>query len=259
MAKIFLGLAILFMLLSAVLGFLTKTKIANVKASLQTTNASLAATSQQLSKAQSNVKTAKAETASLSQQVQTSTQTAAAAQATIDADKKAQDDLNTQITAKQQQIDDLTKKLATASTSGTGSAVSPTAAADAQKLAELSIKLKEDQEVQRKLKEENSDLKGKVDDFQKARIGLSKEASARALSGEVLAVQPSWNFVIVSLGDRQGVTMNLPLIVKRGPTLVAKLRVTSVEPATSVADIVSSTVPQGMRVEPGDRVIYSAQ
>ena len=256
MAKIFLGLAILFMLLSAVLGFLTKAKITDVKSTLDATKSSLTTATAQVAKAQSDIKADKVQIDTLSTQVQTSSKAASDAQAAIDAGKKQVDDLSKQLEDSNKQVQTLTAQIASMPTTS-GSNASQSSAADQAKIAELSTKIKEDEEITKKLTQQKADIQSKLDDYVKARNTLAGQAGARALSGEVLAVQPSWNFVIVSLGDRQGVTMNAPLVVRRGPTLVAKLRVTSVEPATSVADIVSTSLPQGMHVMPGDRVIYS--
>ena len=49
---------------------------------------------------------------------------------------------------------------------------------------------------------------------------------------------------------------NAELLVKRGTQLIGKVRVTSVEPSTSIADIVANSVPQGATISPGDSVIY---
>jgi len=78
------------------------------------------------------------------------------------------------------------------------------------------------------------------------------------LEGRVLAVNQAWNFVVLNLGDRNGVIGNAEMLIKRGSTLIGKVRVTSVEPSTSVADIVSKSVPTGMTIQPGDNVIYQA-
>ena len=87
-----------------------------------------------------------------------------------------------------------------------------------------------------------------------------REISGRqGLQGTVLAVNQAWNFVVLSLGDRQGVVPNAELLVQRGSQLLGKVRVTSVEPSTSIADILVRTVPRGLSVMPGDTVIYQAQ
>ena len=55
------------------------------------------------------------------------------------------------------------------------------------------------------------------------------------LPGTILAVNQAWNFVVLSLGDRQGVVPNAEMLVQRGGQLLGKVRVTSVEPSTSIA------------------------
>lgn len=77
------------------------------------------------------------------------------------------------------------------------------------------------------------------------------------LEGKILAVNSSWNFVVIDLGDRNGVINNSELLIKRGSQLIGKVRITSVEPSTSVADIVANSVRRGLSVQPGDSVIYT--
>jgi len=257
MSKILLGLAILFTLLSAVLGYLTKSKITDLHSSVDAANASKAAATQQLSKAQGETKAAQLQVTSLTEQAQTSGKAVTDAQAALDAANKDKEDVTKQLADAKTQNQTLSDQVAklTAQTTGTTAATMPPE--QAAKIAEMETKVKEDAEIKEKLTQENATLQSRIDDFTKDRETKGRQAMARQLTGEVLAVQPSWNFVIISLGDRQGVTMNAPLIVRRGPIQVAKLKVTSVEPATSVADIISSSVPHGMQVMPGDRVIYT--
>ena len=77
------------------------------------------------------------------------------------------------------------------------------------------------------------------------------------LSGSVRAVDHNWNFVVLDLGDRHGVVNNAEMVVTRGNTVVGRVRVTSVEPGQSIADILPNSVPPGVSVERGDRVIYA--
>jgi DNA repair exonuclease SbcCD ATPase subunit len=108
-------------------------------------------------------------------------------------------------------------------------------------------------------------LQGDLDSARSQLSALNKEKQDRAhqrmrngLEGRVLAVNPAWNFVVLSLGDKNGVVNNAELLVKRGTQLMGKVRVTSVEPSTSIADIVANSVPQGASIAPGDNVIYQA-
>jgi hypothetical protein len=47
------------------------------------------------------------------------------------------------------------------------------------------------------------------------------------------------------------------MLVLRGGSLIGKIRVSSVEPATAIGDIISSSLPRGVQVQPGDIVIYA--
>lgn len=82
-------------------------------------------------------------------------------------------------------------------------------------------------------------------------------ASQAGLHGTVLAVNRAYNFVVLDLGGRQGVETNAEMLVLRGGTLIGKIRVSSVEPSTAIGDIISSTLPRGVQVQPGDIVIYA--
>lgn len=77
------------------------------------------------------------------------------------------------------------------------------------------------------------------------------------LHGTVLAVNQAYNFVVLNLGGRQGVEANSEMLIMRGGTLIGKIRVSSVEPATAIGDIISSSLPRGVQVQPGDIVIYA--
>ena len=106
----------------------------------------------------------------------------------------------------------------------------------------LQAKLKDNEVQLSLLRKQEADRKAKV-----MRVGLE---------GKILAVNPSWNFVVISLGDRNGVVNNSELLINRGGQLIGKVRVTSVEPSTSIADIVVNSVRSGLSVQPGDKVIY---
>jgi hypothetical protein len=121
------------------------------------------------------------------------------------------------------------------------------------------------------LKKENEELKvltvsqqAKLKDCSAQLAALRERESQRrskvmrsGLEGKILAVNSSWNFVVLSLGDRNGVVSNSEMLIKRGSTLIGRVRITSVEPSTSVADIVASSIRPGTTVQPGDSVIYN--
>ena len=77
------------------------------------------------------------------------------------------------------------------------------------------------------------------------------------IRGTVLAVNPAYNFVVLSLGARQGVEPNSEMLVLRGGSFIGKIRISSVEPATAIGDIITSTLARGVQVQPGDTVVYA--
>lgn len=156
----------------------------------------------------------------------------------------------TNLTSAQTQIKELEEKL---NNSGGGD----TAAAQPES-GELEARAKELEQVNSKLQEENSSLKASIAEFRTKEESRQKAMMRPGLQGTILAVNQAWNFVVLSLGDRQGVVPNAELLIQRGSQLLGKVRVTSVEPSTSIADILVRTVPRGFTVMPGDTVIYQA-
>lgn len=77
------------------------------------------------------------------------------------------------------------------------------------------------------------------------------------IRGTVLAVNRAYNFVVLNLGERQGVEPNTEMLVLRGGSFIGKIRISSVEPATSIGDIITSSLPRGVQVQTGDTVIYA--
>lgn len=77
------------------------------------------------------------------------------------------------------------------------------------------------------------------------------------IRGKVLAVNQVYNFVVLSLGAREGVEANTEMLVLRGGSFIGKIRISSVEPATAIGDIITSTLARGVQVQPGDTVVYA--
>lgn len=78
----------------------------------------------------------------------------------------------------------------------------------------------------------------------------------QGLSGRVVAYNPGWNFVVLNIGDRQGLKAGVGMVVLRGGNMVGKVKVTSVEPSTAIADVLPGTIARGDSVQPGDTVVF---
>src|SRR5580765_6866481 len=86
----------------------------------------------------------------------------------------------------------------------------------------------------------------------------SSGGSHRAgVHGTVLAYNQAYNFVVLNLGARNGVESNSEMLVLRDGTLIGKIRISSVEPATAIGDIITNSLARGVEVQPGDSVIYA--
>lgn len=89
--------------------------------------------------------------------------------------------------------------------------------------------------------------------------GPRESSSGRraGVHGTVLAYNQAYNFVVLNLGARNGVESNSEMLVLRDGTLIGKIRISSVEPATAIGDIITNSLARGVQVQPGDSVIYA--
>lgn len=75
------------------------------------------------------------------------------------------------------------------------------------------------------------------------------------LTARVTQTYQGFGFVVLNKGNSAGVYANNMLDVKRGKTIVAKLRVRDVELNQSVADLVPGSLAAGESIQPGDLVV----
>ena len=69
-------------------------------------------------------------------------------------------------------------------------------------------------------------------------------------------MNPDFGFVIVNLGQNQGVTSESRLLVKRGSQLIGKLNIVRIEGSTTVADMDLKSITPGFAIQPGDEVVF---
>ena len=96
-----------------------------------------------------------------------------------------------------------------------------------------------------------AELKKLRDQVEMTKPGGSKSIS---LSGRILAVNPTWNFVILDLGKNDQVVEGLTMVIYRGEKMIGKIKTATVDAQTSVADILPGTPPTAIEV--GDQVVY---
>jgi len=107
-------------------------------------------------------------------------------------------------------------------------------------------------------------MSDKLESLQQRSSQLEEEKKRRAVAkgkigvrGTVLAVNQAYNFVVLNLGGRQGVEPHSEMLVLRDGAFIGKIRISSVEPATAIGDIITGTLARGVQVQPGDIVIYA--
>lgn len=265
MTKILLIAATVFSLGAAALGFLNRGKLVDTRTELADTTTQLSGARQELGATKKEVEEQKEQITSLSSEKDTLNAQLGEAKSELD---KAKTDLaaaeekavnaETQLTeaitdgeAKDTRIAELEQQLAE------GAPAAETA--EVADVTTITAERDELRTVVAGLEDRAAGLEAQVAELKRKEQARQTSQMRQGLQGTILAVNQAWNFVVLSLGDRQGVVPNAEMLVQRGSQLLGKVRVTSVEPSTSIADILVRTVPRGLSVMPGDTVIYQAQ
>lgn len=166
-------------------------------------------------------------------------------------------DLEATLRANETEIADLRKKIESAEVKPAAGTASTTSTAELQAQLDAAKKQLDAAEKERVL------LADKLKVTQERSTQLETAKPHRpvirrdpGLRGSVLAVNQAYNFVVLSLGGRQGVEPNSEMLVLRGGSFIGKIRISSVEPATAIGDIITSSLARGVQVQPGDIVVY---
>jgi hypothetical protein len=175
----------------------------------------------------------------------------------VQAEKK---DLQGKLQSNENEIADLRKRIANVETKPAPGA-SPSSASTVELQAQLEDAKKQLDAAER----EKVLLSDKMKVTQEKSTQLETEKKHRpapaannpGIRGTVLAVNQAYNFVVLSLGARQGVEANSEMLVLRGGSFIGKIRISSVEPATAIGDIITTTLARGVQVQPGDTVVYA--
>src|SRR6266571_307513 len=232
------ALAIAFLVVAAFFGFLNiqKTKAVRTNAANAKLNASIggtAGTEQQTKSAEAKNRAAKAE-AELAQV------------------QKEKADLQAKLDSSQQEIASLQKRVEEAEKNANASVDDLRRQLDSAEKEKvfLSEKL---QDAQGRAAQPKEGKKRRETGSAQGETGSPHRAGVR---GTVLAYNQVYNFVVLNLGARHGVESNSEMLVLREGTLIGKIRISSVEPATAIGDIIPSSLARGVQVQPGDTVIY---
>jgi hypothetical protein len=257
MAKFFLFLTIIASIAAGVLGYFTYAKVNEVKNTVVLVKKDLADTKTTLEKNKFALKDAQDQLSATKSQLDTANETIKTVQAKVDALTQNVTDLQSQLDAKTAEAQKLKDQIIA---SGGGSKdqtdnTNPLVA----KIKDLQAQLDESKQLATTLQSKADEAEKHADELVKKDQEHQAILNRPGLEGVVMAVNPGWNFAVISIGDRQGAVPNAEVLIKRGDALIAKVKITSVEPATSIGDILPDTLAKGQRVLPGDRVIFTGQ
>ena len=259
------GLAIVLLVLAAVFGFLNGQKIKALRAGVANAQAARDAAERRIREKVSNSSGAGVKNEEQGKVAEAENR-AAKAEAELAQIQKEKADLQAKLDEKQNETPSLqkpaeeTEKKPNASVGGGPVATAP--AADLQsRLDDLRRQLDSAEKEKAFLSEKLQDMQERAEqpkEGKKRREAVRETAPRRTgLRGTILAVNQAYNFVVLNLGARHGVESNAEMLVLRDGALVGKIRISSVEPATAIGDIITNSLARGAQIQPGDRVIYA--
>lgn len=248
LTRIFLLIAIVAGLTAGVLNFVkVKENITVLRTDLKTTQDTLASTKTDLN----NTKSTLAKTESDLKRTRTQLADAVAerdkaVKAEALAQQRAQK-LTDEMTDVRKKLDDAQAELAAYSVAG----MTPLEVANANK------QIKELQNTINGLRGENKILGTTIRNL-KSELAIYRDPDSRpslpaTLHGKVVVYDPKWEFVLLDVGEDQGVLVNGELLVNRDGKLIAKVIVRSIQKDRCIANIVSGW-KYGELIE-GDSVI----
>ncbi len=259
MGKILISLSVLFLLLSALFGVLNTSKARNLRDLADRGSTDRTQTEQARATKEKELQAREASVAAAASKNAESESKMAGAEADLIKTQQERADLQHNLKQKEDEIAALHKRLDEV---GGGKELMPDSlpmpgAGDLQTQLEETRKQLDSAEREKQLLAErirNANRGSSMGQAPKPRAAAPRNPGLR---GTVLAVNQAYNFVVLNLGGRQGIETNSEMLVLRGGSLIGRIRVSSVEPATAIGDIVTNSLARGVQVQPGDIVIYA--
>ena len=262
MARILLILSLLISAVTCYLGFATKGKVEALQTDLSGTKTSLATTTDTLKQTKAKLQQTEEKLTAANATIEEKEKEIAAQKEEKDKLGKELAEANALVKAKTEEMASVTGELAKLKEKlGAGNPEELAANLEQLKgdLEKLKLELAEVTQVRTTLEQQKKDLDEKLTASTKLIEDYKAQFTRPGLTGKVMAYNPGWNFVVLNLGDKHGVRANAQMLVTRGSQMIAKVRVTNVEPSTSIADIVPGSESKSLRMQPGDSVIYEGK
>jgi len=125
-------------------------------------------------------------------------------------------------------------------------------------IASLTAEIEQGNASLSNLKQTKSDTESSIVVNEKRVEFETSGKSQPSLKTTIKTVYSSWGFVTLNGGDIQGVVPGSALAVVRGDEIVARLKVTTVEPNRAAADILRESLGADVFLRSGDKVVAEA-
>lgn len=258
MGKILVIVSIALSLGAGVLGFLNRQTLVQTRESLATEQSTHETTKGALQKTSGELSASKKSVEELTAKNQAAESDNAKLKADLAGKNSELEKVNASLSEKESEIATLKTEIETKDQE-IATLQAGEAAPDEAEVSEDRARIAELETVNTELTAKLDSARGELEVFkQKEREKLTRQA-LNSLTGRILAVNQAWNFVVLNIGDRNGILSNTELIVKRGTARIGRVRITSVEPSTSIADIIPGSLVRGLSIQPGDDVIYQVE
>jgi len=257
--KNLIGASVLLMMLAALFGAINAHKSKALRDDVANTQSQRDAAERRRAAQEKEIKEREAKVVAESAKAAATESRAASAQAGVAKIEAERAQLQSKVQARENEISTLQKRI-DETTSKTTSNPNPGAASVAELQAQLDEARKQLEAAEREKIVLSEKTRGTQDRTASATIETKRRDPATnrpGLRGTILAVNQAYNFVVLNLGERQGVEPNSEMLILRGGSLIGKIRVSSVEPATAIGDILTNSLARGVQVQPGDIVIYA--
>lgn len=256
--KTIIGISVSMLFLATVFSILNSAKVKGLRADVSNITTAREAAAGNRTIDEKDLKAREAAAIDGAKKVAEAESRAAKAEAELAQAKKEKSDLQVRVEANDAEIATLQKNIqeTTGKPAGEIPGVPSTTEIDAQ-LDELRHSLESAESEKAFLSDKLRATQGRVTQLEDEKKRRAAAAGKPGVRGTVLAVNQSYNFVVLNLGGRQGVEPNSEMLVVRDGALIGKIRISSVEPTTAIGDIITSSLARGVQVQPGDIVIYA--
>jgi hypothetical protein len=252
-----IGLSLVLLLVSIAVGLLKSREIGALHFALVRAVSSQQSATRSRVATEKQLKTRESELKELSSKVTAAEAKARAAEAEQRQSQSGKAELESKLQASEAQVADLRKRVApvTAAVTPDSKEIVPSNKLKSE-LAETKRRMEAVEQEKSLLVEKLKAVEDRVDGREEEKARHRSRDKIQGVHGTVLAVNQAYNFVVLSMGEREGVVPNSEMFVMRSGTLIGRIRISSVEPTTSIGDIMTNSLARGVQVQPGDTVIY---